>query len=224
MPPNLRLSLTIFSVGFAVEGTLDAYHAVSGSSRLLSGGLLFLVATVATLLGLLFLWVGRFEWSELHQRHARRIRGSFVVTLALAAAAAVPVAYFLAGRGGTPPSWLDRGTAATVAGTLFFSFLTYALVPYHLVAGVGKATLWAAVLASVPVAVLVGQSVTQNFGSTLQNVPVGAMSAAGFVDPLLRLLSWLFVSYFLLLLAFLDAHRRVVRGLVPAGVLAPSVA
>ena len=51
MAPNLRLSLTIFTIGFIIEAGVNAYDILTHSSKGTTGEVLFGIGVVATLLG-----------------------------------------------------------------------------------------------------------------------------------------------------------------------------
>ena len=72
VPTNLRISLTILSIGFAIEGAGELYSVLSGGTFRPGTWLLLIIPTIATLVGLLFVWIGRHEWNELHRDRVRR--------------------------------------------------------------------------------------------------------------------------------------------------------
>ncbi|HZY70457.1 MAG TPA: hypothetical protein VFF67_05710 [Thermoplasmata archaeon] len=217
MTVNLRLSLAIFSLGFAIEGAGALYSFATHSSQLPGGTLLLFVSPAFTVLGLLFLFIGRHEWSELHRRRVRHAHGAFGLVVLLLILAAAPVAYFglVAPPGDTPP-WAAFLFGGAVAGFLFFSYVTYALVVFHLVGGGGKAAVGLAVLWSAVIGAEVGAVLAGQFGTFLLAVRARSLSVAGVAAPVSFELSLLFGAYFLFLAAFLDAHRRV-AGSQPTG-------
>ena len=216
MPPNLRLSLTIFSVGFAIESAVDLYHLVTGSSQLVAGGALFLLGSVATVLGLLFLWIGRHEWNEVHRARVRHAHAAFAAILALGAAAVGPVAYYLYTAHGPLPGWVPTEVGIAVGLSIIVTVWMYVVVVLHLVDFGGKALLGLSLAASVPPAYWIGFSVAQNLPTYVNAAMGNPPSLVTQVEPLFQLFSWLFASYLLLLVAFTDAHRRVVRGVAGA--------
>ncbi len=224
MPPNLRLSLTIFSAGFGIETVVDAERVLPGNMTLVPSGVLFLVGSLATVLGLLFLWVGRHEWNELHRARVRHAHVSFALVLALGVAGAGPPSYYAVVAGATPPSWLGSEVGIAIAGAIFVTFVMYALIAYHLVGSRAKAILAVAVLASIPVAGWVGLSVAANLGTYLAAARTSPSSIVTLVEPIVSLFSYLFLSYLLLFVAFVDAHRRVARGLGPVAAWTPGAA
>lgn len=210
MTVNLRLSLAIFSFGFAVEGAGALYSLLTHSSQLPGGGLLLFVSPAFTVVGLLFLFIGRHEWSALHRQRVRHAHRAFALVLLLLLLAAVPIAYFglVAPPGDTPP-WAAVLFGGAVAGFLFFSYVTYALVVFHLVGGAGKTAVGLAVLWSAVIGIEVGAVLSGQFGAFVLAVRDRSFSVAGVAAPVSFELSLLFGAYFLFLAAFLDAHRRV---------------
>lgn len=212
MAPNLRLSLTIFSIGFAIESGVDVYHVVTGSVQPIAGGYLFLLGIVATILGLSFLWIGRHEWNELHTQRVRHAHLAFASTVALGAAAAGPAAYYGYTSPDALPGWLGPEVGAAVGVALLVTVWMYIVIVLHLVGGPGKAVLVLSMIAAAPVAYLLGLTVSQDLPVYLHAATAGPRGVLPLAEPALDLLSWLFASYLLLLVAFADAHRRVARG------------
>jgi hypothetical protein len=215
MPPNLRLSLSIFSAGFGVDAVGDAYRLLTGTVHLVAGGVLLFVSAASTLLGLLFLWLGRHEWNELHRNRVRTTNVTFLLTIALGIVAFAPAAYYLA-RGLPAPAWLPFEIGAAVAATLVAAFLTYVLVVSHLVARAGGALLALAVIAAIPVGYVLGTTLASELPQYLGVILTAPLKLASLASNLSVPLAWLVVSYSLLFVAFVDAHRRIARGLAAA--------
>lgn len=216
MTVNLRISLTIFSLGFALEAGVDLFHVLTGSTTLIAGGSLFLLGAVATVLGLLFLWVGRHEWNELHRQRVRHAHLTFVGVLVLGAAAAAPPAYFAYANPTRLPAWLGPEVGAAVALSLLVTVAMYVVVVLHLVGPAGKAVLALALLTAVPVSYYIGLDVARDLPKYIAAATAGPTGVLPIAEPVLGLFSWLFASYFFLLAAFAEAHHRVARGLIPA--------
>jgi uncharacterized membrane protein YidH (DUF202 family) len=215
MAPNLRLSLTIFTIGFFIEAGVNAYDILTGSSKGTTGETLFLIGVVATLLGVLFLTLGRHEWNELHHQRVHHAHVTLLVTVLLGAAAAAPVAYYAYMTGVAIPSWLAYEVGAAVAGSLFFSFILYAIIVYHLLSRTGRAVLILALVAAVPVVGVVGYHISGGLPTYLTTVRSSPTKLAALIEPVVAYLSYMFLAYALFAVAYLDAHRRVARGLEP---------
>jgi len=106
MTVNLRLSLTVFKVGFAAESAGGFVALFSGSSKLPFNGLLLLLNPAFTALGILFLWIGRHEWNELHRTRVGHTNLAFAVSLVATVFAVAPIGILSFYGGGNPPSWV----------------------------------------------------------------------------------------------------------------------
>lgn len=213
MPPNLRLALTIFTIGFAIEAGEDAYDLVVGSAKGATGETVFLIGAAATLLGILFLTIGRHEWNELHHARVRHAHLTLLVVIVLALAAAGPVAYYGYNSSVAIPSWLAYEVGAAVAASLFFSFVLYAVIVYHLLGSVGRGILVAALVAAIPVVGFVGYLIAGDIPTYLATVRSSPTKLASLVQPIASYLSYMFLAYALFAVAFINAHARVARGL-----------
>ncbi len=216
MPPNLRLALSIFTIGFAIEAGVNAYDLIVGSSKGTTGEILFLIGVVATLLGILFLTLGRHEWNELHHARVRHAHLTFLTVILLAVAAAGPVAYYAYNSSVAIPSWLAYEVGAAVAASLFFSFILYAVIVYHLLGRLGRGILVAALVAAVPVVAFVGNLIAGHILTYLATVRSSPTKLAALVEPVASYLSYMFLAYALFAVAFINAHARVARGLDPS--------
>lgn len=214
MPPNLRVSLTIFTIGFLIEAGVNAYDVVTGSTGARSE-ILFILGAVASLLGITFLTLGRHEWNELHRARVRHAHLTLLVTVLLAIAAGAPVAYYAYQSSAAIPGWLAYEVGAAVAGSLFFSFILYAIIVYHLLGRAGQAILALALVAAVPVVGVVGDIIAGGLPMYLTQARSSPTKLVTLIEPLATILSYMFLAYSLFAVAFLDAHRRVARGLQP---------
>jgi uncharacterized membrane protein YidH (DUF202 family) len=103
---NLRTSLTIFSLGFAVESASGFSALVFNSADLPFHGYLILLSPVFSAFGILFLWFGRHEWNETHRTRVGHANLAFLVSLLAIALAAAPVAYLTVVGGTDTSGWL----------------------------------------------------------------------------------------------------------------------
>jgi hypothetical protein len=213
--PNLRLSLTIFTVGFLIEAGVNGYDILTGSSKGTTGELLFVIGAIASVLGITFLTIGRHEWNELHKQRVHHAHLTFLVTVLLAIAAAGPVAYYAYMAAIGIPSWLAYEVGAAVAGSLFFSFVLYAIIVYHLLGTTGRAVLVFALIAAVPVVGIVGYHIAGGLPMYLTTVRSSPSKLAALIEPVATYLSYMFLAYGLFAVAYIDAHRRVAKGLTP---------
>ena len=91
MTVNLRLSLTVFKVGFGVESLSGFVALASGSEMLPFHGYLLLLSPIFSAFGIVFLWIGRHEWHELHRARVGHANLAFAVSLIATAMAAAPI-------------------------------------------------------------------------------------------------------------------------------------
>ncbi len=220
MTTNLRVSLTILSLGFGIEGAGELYSFLSKGAFRPGVSLLFFLPVAMTLVGLLFVWVGQHEWNELHRDRVRTAHRIFAVSLlgAVVAGAVVAALLFLPGLG--IPLWARVVFAAAAGSLVLGTFVTYALLVFHLVATPSKAALLAAIAWALVVATFVGATLGANLSDILATISERTLVDPAFLGPVGALSSYLFVSYFLLLAVYVDAHRTVLRG--PSTAPAPS--
>jgi hypothetical protein len=218
MTVNLRLSLTVFSIGFAVEGAGSLYSFLASGTLLPAGGFLIYLNPVFTVIGLVFLWLGRHEWGVLHRRRVGHAHTSFFLAVLFLLLAIVPIAVYTYLEPTTSaPNWVTLEFGAAVAATFLFSYVTYALIAVHLLGTGGRIAVAAALGWAALISALLGLAVAGLFPTYIKVFRSGAVSTSGLEGPLTSEFSLLFVSYFLFLLAFIDAHRRIVRQGTPPG-------
>jgi hypothetical protein len=223
MTTNLRISLTVLSLGFGIEGAGEAYSLLSSGAFLPGTSVVFLASTVVTLLGLLFLFLGRHEWNEIHRARAARTNQIFAATLAggfIAAAEVGVLAYYPAI--GTP-LWAEVLFGSALASLVFGTFVTYAYLVFHLVRTPSRVVLVVSALWALAVSAYIGRVLAGDLPSVLTAIAVRSLTVDHLLSPVDYLASYLFVSYFLLFAAYLDAHSVVARGrAAAAGVGSPA--
>jgi hypothetical protein len=212
MTSNLRISLTILTVGFAVEGAGEAYSLSTRGAFLPGTSLLFLFPALITLLGLLFILIGRHEWDELHRarvRQANIIFGLSVFAL-LAAIVILGILAFYPGLG--IPWWSELIFGVAMGGFVLGTFVTYAQLVFHLVSRPSKAALIASIAWALIISAYIGVALAADLPAILVLIGARSLSIDALVAPVDYLASFLFISYFLLLIAYVDAHLTVARG------------
>jgi hypothetical protein len=212
MTTNIRVSLTILSLGFGIEGGAELYSFLSRGAYRPGVSVLFALPFAMTLAGLLFVWVGQHEWNELHRSRVRQAHLVFGLTLlgAVVAGAVVGALYLQPALGS--PLWARGLFGAAVGSLVLGTFVTYTLLVFHLVPRPSKALLLASILWALLVAGFVGLTMAANLPTIMALAAHRTLSVPSFIGPVDSLASYLFVSYFLLLAAYLDAHRTIVRG------------
>ncbi|MCI4321982.1 MAG: hypothetical protein L3K18_02315 [Thermoplasmata archaeon] len=216
MAINLRLSLTVFKLGFAAESAGGFVALASASRQLPFHGLLILVGPAFTALGILFLFLGRREWNELHRSRVRYATLAFGVTLLAIALAAAPIALLSAFGDHAGPGWLGWEFGVAVAVVFAATFVTYALVAAHLVGRLGEVAIVLGLGWSVILSAGIGLALSGQLEPIVHAISARSGSLGPIVDPITLLDALLAFSYLAFFLAFVDAHVRVARGLDPA--------
>jgi hypothetical protein len=209
MTTNTRISLTILSLGFAIEGGAELYSFVSRGAYHPGVSILFVLPSLMTLFGLLFVWIGQHEWNELHRSRVRQAHVVFGFSLLGAVVAGAVVGVLLTEPSWGSPLWARGLFGAAVGSLVLGTFVTYALLVFHLVPRPSKALLLASIVWALLVAGLVAAAMGANLPTVLGLVAHRSLSVPTFIGPVDSLASYLFVSYFLLLAAYLEAHRAI---------------
>jgi uncharacterized membrane protein YidH (DUF202 family) len=211
---NLRISLTVLSIGFAIEGIGEAYTRFTPGSVAPGTSLLYLLPVVLTTIGLVFVWVGRKEWNEVHLVRVRTANRVFAASLLGGVVAAVVLGLLLFVPSLGTPWWAEWLYGAAVGSLVFGTFVTYAYLVYHLVSVPGRVVVALALAWSLFISIAIAVVIAATLPSVLTLVTTQSLSIPAFVAPVDFLYSALFVSYFLLLVAFIEAHLAVARGQV----------
>jgi uncharacterized membrane protein YidH (DUF202 family) len=218
---NIRVSLTILSLGFAIEGGAELYSFASRGAYHPGVNVLFVLPTVVTLAGLLFVWVGQHEWNELHRSRVRQAHLVFGVSLLGAVVAGAIVGVLVLSPSLGAPAWARGLFGAAVGSLVLGTFVTYTLLVFHLVPRPSQALLVGSILWALIVAGLVGAAMEGNLPAIVGLAAHRNFAVPSFLGPVDSLASYLFVSYFLLLAAYVDAHRTILRG-PPSALPSPS--
>lgn len=211
MTTNLRVSLTILSLGFGIEGGGELASFLTHGRFQPGVSLLFVLPVAMTLAGLLFVWIGQHEWNALHRERVRAAHRIFGLSLLGAVVAAAVVALLVSEPGWGTPLWAKIVFGAATGSLVLGTFVTYALLVFHLVERPSRAALLASLGWALVVAGLVGATLAGSLGEVVALASQRTISLPSFVGPVGGLSSYLFVSYFLLLIVYVDAHRQVAR-------------
>ena len=214
MTTNLRISLGILATGFGIEGGGELYSFLSHGAYRPGLSLLFVLPVAMTLAGLLFVWVGQHEWNELHRARIRSAHRVFALSLVGAVVAGAVVAALVEFPETGTPLWARIAFGAAAGSLVLGTFVTYALLVFHLVARPSRAALLASVAWALVVAGLFGGTLAASLGQIVALAAQRSFTVPNFLGPVSGLSSYLFVSYFLLLVVYLDAHRTVAKGKV----------
>jgi hypothetical protein len=213
MVTNLRISLTILTIGFGIEGGGEVYSLSTQGSFLPGTSLLFLFPAIMTLLGLMFVLIGRHEWDELHRARVRQANLIFGLSVLAGVIALVELGLLSYYPGIGSPLWAELLFGTMVGAFVLGTFITYAQLVFHLVSRPSKVVLIASIAWALVVSAYVAQAVASDLPTILILIATRSFSIGSLIAPVDYIASFLFLSYFLLLIAYLDAHMTVVRGL-----------
>ncbi|MCI4373073.1 MAG: hypothetical protein L3K02_05465, partial [Thermoplasmata archaeon] len=211
---NLRICLTILSIGFAIEGAGEVYTRFFAGSAVPGASVLYLLPLVLTALGLLFVWVGREEWNQVHLVRVRTANRVFAYSLLGAVIGAAVLGLLIAVPSLGAPLWAEAVFGAAVGSLVFGTFVTYAYLVFHLVSDPGRVVVVLSLVWAFFISALVGISIGAAVPTILSIINDRTLSVPAFVSPVEVLVSSLFVSYFLLLAVYIEAHVAVARGLI----------
>ena len=213
---NLRRALAVFEVGFAVESASGfAALAFSGGSQLPFHGVLVFLSPVFSLFGILFLWVGRHEWNEVHRARVTHANIAFSISIVATVIAGASVGYLAFTGAPSTPGWLALVFGIAVAIIFSITFVTYALVAAHLVGPVGEISMGIGLAWAVLLSALIGLTLMPELHPIANAIVARSASVGVLIDPISLFDALLGLSYLAFFVAFLDAHRRVARGLTP---------
>lgn len=215
MTVNLRLSLTVFKVGFAAESASGFIALGTNSSQLPFHGLLLLLIPASSGIGVLMLWIGRHEWNELHRTRVGHVNLAFAISLVATGLAAAPVAYLAATGAPTPPGWLAIEFGVAVGLVFGITFVTYALVAAHLVGRLGEIAMGVGLAWAILISAAIGLVLAPELHPIVATVVARSVAIGPITRPITLLDALLAFSYLAFFLAFTDAHYRVARGLLP---------
>jgi hypothetical protein len=213
MPVNLRLSLTVFKIGFLVEALSGLSALVTGAASLPFHGDLLLLSPIFSVFGILFLWIGRHEWNELHRKRVGHANLAFGVSLVATALAAAPIAYLTAEGGPEPAGWLGVEFGVAVALVFAVTFVTYALVASHLLGPAGQIAMALGLAWAVIVSAAIGLALAGQLHPIVSTIVDRSPALGPIEQPITLLDALLGFSYLAFFVAFVDAHWRVARGL-----------
>lgn len=215
MTVNLRLSLTIFKLGFGIESASGFIALVGATTTLPFHGALLFVSPACSAFGILFLYLGRHEWNELHRSRVGHAGAAFGVSLVATVLAAAPVAYLAVQGSSSAPSWLALEFGAAIAVVFATTFVTYALVAAHLVGRLGEVAMALGLGWSIFISALIGLTLSPNLGTIVHAIAARSTAVDSIVSPITLLDALLAFSYLAFFVAFAEAHYRVAKGLDP---------
>jgi hypothetical protein len=211
MTRSTRLALATFALGFVVEAGTEAYQFFAHGYRTQAWPGFYYVGLGTTVAGFYLIYRGRGEWTDSHRRLVKHGHRAAWAALALFAVATVliVVAGLAFGTHSGAPLWLEALVGGAVAVAFGNFFLGLLLIVYRLVGPLGRALALAAFVWSLGVALLTGWIVGQEYVSLLQQFVSDPLTLVASFAPLAFAMAPLFVTYFLLTGAYLDALHRI---------------
>jgi hypothetical protein len=212
MTQNLRIALTILSIGFAAEGAAEVYTRLVPGASAPGAGVFYLLPLVLTGIGLIFVWVGREEWNDVHRGRVGSANRAFALSLLGAVVAGAVLALLVAVPSLGTPEWAALVFGAAVGSLVFGTFVTYAYLVFHLISNPARAAVALSLVWAFAISALVAVGIAGALPTILSIIQARTLTIPSFVAPIDALVSYLFVSYFLLLAAYIEAHVAVARG------------
>jgi hypothetical protein len=210
---DLRIALTVLSVGFALEGTAQLYEFLHPGSIVFGESGLFALPFLLAFAGLIFVWIGCDEWwKDVHQGRARTATRIFVATVLGGFVAAGLVVGLVEEPSIGTPLWAQLVFGGAIASLVFGTLATCAYLLYHLVSRPTRLALHFALAWGLIVSGVVGAVFASHLAEILTLPSQRTVEIPAFVASVGIFLSYLFVSFFLLFAASVEAHIAVVRG------------
>jgi hypothetical protein len=209
MKITLRVVLAILAAGIAVEGFVSLFLYLGGGFTVGIAGLILGLGPILALAGLLILWVGRRQWNLVSGGGVQSADIAFGLSLVALVGVLGLIGWFAYTHAATLPPVGMWAFGWAVWGSLFFSFATFALIAYDLAGVVGKISVlgsltWAAVISAWLSLVLAGE-----IGPILRAVEFHTLNVVPLATPVIPLEGYVAPVYLLILVAYLDAMRRV---------------
>jgi hypothetical protein len=214
---NLRASLTVFKIGFAVESASGLFALATGSSQLPFHGYLLLLSPLFSAFGILFLWIGRHEWNEVHRSRVGHANLAFLLSVVAITLAGAPVAYLTITGSSDSTGWWGVEFGVSIALVFGITFVTYALVAAHLVGRLGEVAMALGLSWAVVISALIGLALAGQLNPIVTAVAHRSTDLGAVTHPITLLDALLAFSYLAFFVAFADAHYRVAKGLDPEG-------
>jgi hypothetical protein len=216
LPASPGHALSVLIVGFAVEGTTEAYQFLVRGS-LVSGPLEYYATLTTTILGFYLMFLGLREWHAFHPKPlpkgsvpGKLPRPYFGLALTIGAVgmtAALNLALGSGPTGGAPfwVAWPVGGVVVLAFGRFFFGLREEAQL---LGSASGNALGWAAFAWSLGVATFAGLVVGDSTFQLLTELATNWVALIASLGPVVVAMSPLFVTYALMIGAYWSTRRK----------------
>lgn len=209
---GLRTSLAIFQIGFALESFAGFVALSRPGSGLPYHSLILLLSPFFSVLGILWLWIGRSEWNDVHRQRVRSANVAFGASLLAAILAAAIVGYLSYLGPAAPPAWASLAFGTAIASLLALTFVTYVLVASHLVGPIGGVAMAFGLVWALLLSALIGLALSPQLQTIVQDVSSRNLAVGPVFAPVTLLAALFAFSYLAFFVAFADAYVRVGRG------------
>jgi len=212
---RIQLTLATLLIGFLIVGPLEAFTYVNRIQQIPYASSIFIVSPMITLLGLLILYVGRFEWDEVLKRRFRHAHMAFCLDvfslgLALLPVLAIAIVFFNGSSSDLSiPSWVYWEFGAAIMASLLFAFATYVLVAFELTVNYGKVLLLIAFGWAGAVSIWIGYALSQELGEIVRTLQDGSMQFEPISTSISEIEPYFALSYVLLAIVYIDAYHRL---------------
>jgi hypothetical protein len=209
MKITLRAVLAILAAGLAVEGLVSLLLFVGGGITFVIAGVILGLGPILALVGLLILWIGRRQWNQMTGAGVHAADVAFGLSFLAIATVAGLVGWYAYNGASTVPTLELWAFGFAVGASLFLTFATFALIAYGLSGVFGKVSLGFGLAWAAGMSAWLGVVLAQEIGPILQTVESRSMNIGTISAPIIPLELYLAPVYFLILIAYLDAIRRV---------------
>lgn len=215
MRSKIQLTLATLLVGFLIVGPIEALTYINRVQQIPYASSIFIVSPIVTLLGLLILYLGRFQWDAILKRRFRHAHIAFSLDILSLVLAILPVLaiviVFLNGPKTdlSVPSWLHWEFGAAIMASLLFSFATYVLVAFELTGKYGKVLLLIAFSWAGMISIWIGHTLSHQLGTIVQTLQDGSMQFEPVSASISKIEPYFALSYVLLAIVYIHAYHRL---------------
>jgi uncharacterized membrane protein YidH (DUF202 family) len=212
---NLRTAITALSVGFGLEGVGELYTLTHPGSTQVGLGILFVLPALLALFGLLVMWAARKGWSANGGARAGAASALFGASMLGGVAAFGVVAVLLDNPALGIPWWAPVAFGLGFGLFVWGTTATYACLLFGLLSRTMQALVAAGLLWALLISALAANVLAANLGTVLSLVQTHVFVVPAFLASVDATIAWLFVTFFILLVASFDAHVTLARGRPP---------
>jgi hypothetical protein len=211
-----RAAIAILAVGLSVEALVSLYLNWGRAWALPLSGVILAIGPILTVAGLLALWVGRSELKGTSGDtfHSADAAFGFSILALLVAGGFVGWYVYQGSSVVSTPALVGFGIAASAS--IFLTFATFALIAYPLTREWGRALIGVGLAWALFISTWIGFVLARELPQVVQTIESGSMSVLPLVSPVTAVEVFLWPTYLLFLVAYLDVIHRLGAGNWPA--------